>query len=70
MKRIAIIMKKNNYGAQSSKIGYIGIVERKEGDWGKFSISNLCKQSYMTFLVILGLALIVIQVNTKGILLK
>ena len=63
-------MKKNNYGGQSSKIRYIGVVERKKDDWSKFSTSNLCKQSYMTFLVILGLALIVIQVNTKGILLK
>ena len=63
-------MKKNNYRAQSSKIEYIEVVERKESDWSKFSILNLCKQSYMTFLVILGLALIVIQVNTKGILLK
>ena len=63
-------MKKYDYKAQSSKIRYIGVLERKEGDWSKFSASNLCKQSYMTFLVILGLALIVIQVNTKGILLK
>ena len=63
-------MKKNNYRAQSSKIGYIGVVERKEGDWSKLSISNLCKQSYMTSLVTLRLDIIVIQVNTKGILLE
>ena len=61
-------MKKNNYGAQRSKIKYIGVVERKEGF--KFSISNLYKQSYMTSLVTLRLDFIVIQVNTKDILLK
>jgi hypothetical protein len=68
--RIAFMKKRNDGSALSRRCGTHVVVWRKEGGWGNFSASNVYKQSHMTLFITFGLDLIVIQTDTKAILVK